>query len=94
MITFNSKKCHMKKMTSLLMGLVMLAATSFGQAKQETKKTEKSAATTTTTTTSPKLKKDGTVDKRFKENKTTTTTAAGPLKKDGTLDKRYKKNKG
>ena len=35
------------------------------------------------------LKKDGTPDKRFKENK----KAKGPLKKDGTPDKRYKENK-
>ena len=35
------------------------------------------------------LKKDGTPDKRFKENK----TPKGPLKKDGTPDMRYKANK-
>lgn len=35
------------------------------------------------------LKKDGTPDKRFKENK----APKGPLKKDGTPDKRYKENK-
>ncbi len=35
------------------------------------------------------LKKDGTPDKRYKENK----TPKGPLKKDGTPDKRYKANK-
>lgn len=35
------------------------------------------------------LKKDGTPDKRFKENK----KAKGPLKKDGTPDKRFKENK-
>ena len=35
------------------------------------------------------LKKDGTPDKRFKENK----PAKGPLKKDGTPDMRYKANK-
>jgi hypothetical protein len=35
------------------------------------------------------LKKDGTPDKRFKENK----TPKGPLKKDGTPDKRFKANK-
>jgi hypothetical protein len=43
-------------------------------------------------TTKAKLKKDGTPDKRFKENKTT-AKAAGPLKKDGTPDMRYKDNK-
>lgn len=79
----------MKKIASLLMGFVLLISTSFGQAKQETKKTEK------TTTSATKMKKDGTADKRFKENKTSTTaTVKGPTKKDGTPDKRYKKNKG
>ena len=39
--------------------------------------------------TTQHLKKDGTPDKRFKENK----TPKGPLKKDGTPDKRYKANK-
>ena len=34
-------------------------------------------------------KKDGTADKRFKENK----TVKGPTKKDGTPDMRYKANK-
>ncbi len=37
------------------------------------------------------LKKDGTPDKRFKNNE---TKPAGPLKKDGTPDMRYKANKG
>ena len=36
------------------------------------------------------LKKDGTPDKRFKENK---TKPAVHLKKDGTPDKRFKENK-
>lgn len=35
------------------------------------------------------LKKDGTLDRRFKENK----GAKGPLKKDGTPDARYNANK-
>jgi hypothetical protein len=39
--------------------------------------------------TTQHLKKDGTPDKRFKENK----TPKGPLKKDGTPDMRYKANK-
>lgn len=37
------------------------------------------------------MKKDGTPDKRFKENKE--SKPKGPLKKDGTPDKRYKENK-
>lgn len=62
-------------------------------------KTTKTTPATTTTdvqksTVRPTLKKDGTPDKRFKENKVTTkTTTVGPLKKDGTADMRYKKNK-
>lgn len=44
-------------------------------------------------TTKSKLKKDGTVDKRYKENKTAMKTT-GPVKKDGTPDMRYKDNKG
>ena len=42
-----------------------------------------------------KLKKDGTPDKRYKENKEAKTEAkpAGPLKKDGTPDMRHKANK-
>ena len=41
------------------------------------------------------MKKDGTPDKRFKDNKNASKTAAptGHLKKDGTPDKRYKENK-
>jgi hypothetical protein len=39
------------------------------------------------------LKKDGTPDKRFKENKDA-KPAPGPTKKDGTPDMRYKSNKG
>jgi hypothetical protein len=39
------------------------------------------------------MKKDGTPDKRYKENKTTTVTTTGPTKKDGTPDMRYKTNK-
>lgn len=50
--------------------------------------------TTTNTKTTTKLKKDGTPDKRFKENKTSVTHAvAGPKKKDGSPDMRYKSNK-
>jgi hypothetical protein len=41
------------------------------------------------TETKAPLKKDGTPDKRFKDNK----TPKGPLKKEGTPDKRFKENK-
>lgn len=53
---------------------------------QTTKKQE------ATTKTAVHTKKDGTLDKRYKENKTS-TTVAGPTKKDGTPDMRYKANK-
>jgi hypothetical protein len=43
-------------------------------------------------TSKTNLKKDGTPDKRFKDNKTSAKTT-GPLKKDGTADMRYKNNK-
>ena len=68
----------MKKIASVLLGLVMLASVSFGQANQDSKKTKAS--------TSVKLKKDGTPDKRYKN-----APANVRLKKDGTPDKRYKK---
>ena len=41
-----------------------------------------------------KVKKDGTPDMRYKENKESDKAKlAGPLKKDGTADMRYKDNK-
>lgn len=74
----------MNKIKALLFAaLLAIAGTSYAQtaAQQETpaaniKKTDKEG---------PKLKKDGTVDKRFAENQ--------KLKKDGTPDKRYSDNK-
>lgn len=55
----------------------------------KTVKPAKQAASVTAKPTAPpveaKMKKDGTPDKRYKENKN--------LKKDGTPDKRYKTNK-
>lgn len=47
--------------------------------------TQKTAGTVTSTSKEVKLKKDGTPDKRFKQNK--------KLKRDGTPDRRYKENK-
>lgn len=61
-------------------------------AKTSTKATGTTTTTTTNTATKTKLKKDGTPDKRFKENKTTVSTVT-PKKKDGTPDMRYKANK-
>lgn len=57
-----------------------------GKAPSATKITDQPKADATlSTSTSVKLKKDGTPDKRYKENQR--------LKKDGTPDKRYKDNK-
>lgn len=81
----------MKKIASLLMCLVILASTTFGQTAQSARQTKKSTVQTATSSASAHLKKDGTVDKRFKSGSAAATT--GPLKKDGTPDKRYKANK-
>jgi hypothetical protein len=66
-----------KKLLSLLLILVMacgtMVSTAYAAAPPQAKH----------------LKKDGTPDKRFKENK----AAKGPLKKDGTPDMRYSANK-
>jgi hypothetical protein len=56
----------------MLLALMAVATPIFAQTTAEKQKTE------------AKLKKDGTPDKRYKENK--------HLKKDGTPDKRYKTN--
>ena len=88
--------------------LLMVGSFGYANAQTVKKTVHKkttSATTTAATTATPAgkkvtsvekssthLKKDGTADKRFKENKTTTTTA-GPMKKNGTADMRYKANK-
>ena len=61
--------------------------------KTAPKKTEsKQEAPASTTSSGQKLKKDGTPDKRYKENKEE-AKPAGPTKKDGTPDMRHKSNK-
>lgn len=73
---------------SLILGLSLATAQqttpSTSTKTHQTTKTVK-APETTATKPAAKLKKDGTPDKRYKENK--------KLKKDGTPDKRYKENK-
>jgi Ni/Co efflux regulator RcnB len=94
----------MKKLV-LLLAVVFIAATTFGQAKTDATKTtqkkdvktEKAKPTQTpapapAAATAAPVKKDGTPDKRFKANKEA-PKPAGPLKKDGTPDKRFKANK-
>jgi len=66
------------------MSLMLLTSMSFAQAKQDAK-----AAKPATT----HVKKDGTPDKRFKENKDAATAKTTHVKKDGTADKRFKENK-
>ena len=74
----------MKKVILIVSMLFAFAGFSFAQ----TTTPAKTPATATHT------KKDGTPDKRFKENKTAATPAATThVKKDGTPDKRYKENK-
>ena len=79
---------------SIVLGLGLASAqqTAPAATKAQTVKTVKPAkhapAATVKPATAPtaaKMKKDGTPDKRYKENK--------KLKKDGTPDKRYKVNK-
>jgi hypothetical protein len=74
----------MKKVILIASMLLAFAGFSFAQ----TTTPAKPAAATTTHT-----KKDGTPDKRFKENKTAAAPATTHTKKDGTPDKRYKENK-
>ena len=71
----------MKKLFTL-MTLVLFSLTTFAQTTTKT-------ATASHKSTTVHVKKDGTPDRRFKENKSTTVH----LKKDGTPDMRYKENK-
>ncbi|KAA9036637.1 hypothetical protein FW778_18670 [Ginsengibacter hankyongi] len=89
-------------MKQIMIALFFLAATlGFTNVNAQQKTTAKKQAKTTTVkakevtnTKKMGLKKDGTPDMRYKENKVTkTTTHAGPTKKDGTADMRYKANK-
>ena len=77
----------MKKLIFALIAIVGFAFAS--PAQQETKKKVTTTKEVKKTDTKVVLKKDGTPDKRYKENKTTKVI----LKKDGTPDKRYTKKK-
>lgn len=83
----------MKKLSSLLFAL-MLMVSGISFAQTETKSAIKARPATAQSkhakeakkeSTAAPVKKDGTPDKRYKQNKN--------LKKDGTPDKRYKENK-
>jgi hypothetical protein len=91
-------------MKKVLLGLFcMLCFAGMASAQKAVKKTSratpiekakiaaKSTPAEQPATTTP-LKKDGTPDLRFKENKVAKKDI-GPLKKDGTPDKRFSKNK-
>ncbi len=91
----------MKKIFALVTAVIMLASATFAQtAKQAPKKMEaktkevkkEAPKKVEVKKTAPKIKADGTPDKRFKENKKP-EKSAGPVKKDGTPDMRYNKNK-
>ena len=73
----------MKKIFAIIMSLMLITSMSFAQAKQDAKAAKPATA---------HVKKDGTADKRFKENKGAAAHTAH-LKKDGTADKRFKENK-
>lgn len=80
----------MKKITLLLAALMLfISGATFAQTSSAS--TAKAPATKTATTSH--VKKNGTPDKRYKENKATTSTTTTHLKKNGTPDKRYKENK-
>ncbi len=89
----------MKKIVCILMSLLIMGTASFAQDKAG-KPVKKAPATKTAAApkteeapkTATKMKKDGTPDMRYKENKAA-AKPAGPTKKDGTPDMRYKANK-
>ena len=81
----------MKKIISLLLVSFLMFNVSYGQGK--TKEATKVGQKAPKVQNNPKLKKDGTPDMRYKDNKTKEAKPAGPLKKDGTPDMRHKANK-
>ncbi len=87
----------MKKIITALFFVVASLCFTTVNAQQKTKSKTTTAKTTMATTKdakTPMMKKNGTPDMRYKENKMAKTTKpAGPTKKDGTLDMRYKANK-
>ena len=87
--------------------LMIVASFSYANAQTVKKSAQKKTTTVATSSTpaiaskkakveksSTHVKKDGTADKRYKENKTNvSSTTTGPVKKNGTPDMRYKANK-
>jgi hypothetical protein len=83
------KQSTMKKLFTVLAIALFSFSTTFVDAQTTQTQTSK-----TSTKAAVHTKKDGTLDKRYKENKaSSSTTVTGPTKKDGTPDMRYKANK-
>lgn len=84
----------MKKFIAFATAVLFSFSTFIGSAQTDQKQQNKKAEVKkeTPADNDKKLKKDGTPDMRYKENKEA-AKPAGPLKKDGTPDKRYKENK-
>lgn len=81
----------MKKLFLLALSVIVMSAGSFAQSEKK-RESQPMKLTESGKEAPSKTKKDGTPDKRYKENKET-AAPAGPTKKDGTPDKRYKANK-
>lgn len=76
----------MKKVLSVVLAFLMAFSLNFASAQKAPKKAKAETAVAHT-------KKDGTPDKRYKENKEDKAVKPVHAKKDGTPDKRYKENK-
>lgn len=86
----------MKKLILLCVAFLCMQVVGAQEAKEKAKKAKKETEKVVqdkkakAKKETQKLKKDGTPDKRFKEN--AKAEAKAPLKKDGTPDKRFKEN--
>ena len=84
----------MKKIFSAIIALLLVSSLSFAQGggakpAPNKKMEKKDGVMQPKPAAKPHMKKDGTPDMRYKENK-----EAKPTKKDGTPDMRHKENKG
>jgi hypothetical protein len=86
------KLFDMKKL-ALMLAVVFLAATTFGQTTTAVKKDVKKATTKTEQVKTTAKTQAVTTDKSVTVNKTAVDTTKSHLKKDGTPDKRFKDNK-
>ena len=73
--------------------MILLAGFLFATTTNAQTMPPKKEVKTANAATGNKLKKDGTPDMRFKENKEKAKATDTKLKKDGTPDKRFKANK-